>query len=95
MDPLDFDKVPKLNQKTNRQILLICAGIVWILETVYDLISAQVCPPKKKKSAVGVTKKKKEGTEDKKSDEKTEKKEREKIDWIFIRMLSKFGKSYQ
>jgi len=36
MDPTDWDNV-KFNQKRDRQIIFICAGIVWILETIWDM----------------------------------------------------------
>jgi hypothetical protein len=39
----------KLNQKTNRQIIFILAGFVWILEFIWDMIVAATCPAKKEK----------------------------------------------
>ena len=53
LDPEDFVNI-KPHQKVNRQILFIVAMIVWILETIYDLIfpADKTKQPKKKKKPV-------------------------------------------
>lgn len=58
MDPLDFDNQVFYGQKTDRQILFILAGIMWVLETIYDMIVASICPKqvKKKKSIISSSK---------------------------------------
>ena len=77
MDPYDFENI-KLNQKTNRQILFIFAGIVWVLETLWDVIAAKIWPAqeeKKKKPKSFLSKKKKKAEkeeEEKEGEEKTE-----------------------
>ena len=76
MDPYDFENI-KLNQKTNRQILFIFAGIVWVLETAWDYISAAIWPPKeekkkKAKSFMSKEKKKKKDAVDEKEGEEGE-----------------------
>ena len=76
VDPLDLENV-KPNQKTDRQILFWIAVIVWVFETIWDL----VFPAKqtKTKSKIGGGKKKKTAeTEEPKSD--TKKSKREKIE---------------
>lgn len=74
-DPTDFENL-KLNQKTNRQIIFIVAGFVWILEFIWDLIVAATCPPKKEKPKSILNRKaaakKKENEEKEKDDAKSE-----------------------
>jgi len=72
MDPYDFENI-KLNQKTNRQILFIFAGIVWVLETIWDYIAAAIWPAKeekKKKPKSFMSKNKKKKSEEKEAEEK-------------------------
>lgn len=66
MDPLDWDNV-KLNQKTDRQIIFICAFIAWILEYIWDLISAPAAGEKKASATKSFLKKKDAGKEEKKA----------------------------
>ena len=88
LDPEDVTNI-KPNQKVNRQILFLVAIIVWVLETIYDLIfPADKSKQVKKKSAIGSSKKKKTETqeEDKSGDKKKEK--REKIEWHVLKSNS-------
>lgn len=58
MDPTDFSQV-KLHQKTDRQILFLLAGVIWVLETMWDMIKGSSGEkPKKTKSIIGGKKKK-------------------------------------
>ena len=53
MDPLDFENQVFFGQKTDRQILFIIAGIMYIFEFIYDAIKSSMCPePKKKKKSI-------------------------------------------
>jgi len=68
MDPYDWDNV-KLNQKTDRQIIIIVSLIIYLLEYVWDLISGALCPPSDAKKAAAKPKsflKKPAATEEKK-----------------------------
>lgn len=51
MDPTDFENV-KYNQKRDRQILFILAAIVWILEMIWDMITAAPAGTKTKKKSI-------------------------------------------
>lgn len=80
MDPLDFDNQVFFGQKTDRQILFILAGIMYILEFVYDAVAAQVCPaPKKKKKSI-ISSSKDDVKGNKKSEGSAKKERREKIE---------------
>lgn len=55
MDPTDFENI-KFGQKTDRQILFIIAGIVWIGEGLWDLLFPAPAEQKKKKSIISTSK---------------------------------------
>mmetsp|Transcript_13594 Transcript_13594/g.21248 ORF Transcript_13594/g.21248 Transcript_13594/m.21248 type:complete len:211 (+) Transcript_13594:169-801(+) len=40
MDPMDFKEINNLNTKTDRQLIFILAGVWWIIESIWDLLSA-------------------------------------------------------
>jgi hypothetical protein len=73
----------KPEQKVNRQILFLIAAIVWIGESIWDLLAAKPAKPAKKKSLISGKKKKDvseaDESKDKASPEK-KKGKREKIE---------------
>ena len=74
MNPYDWDNI-KLNQKSDRQIIFIVAGILWFLETIYDYITAPAPGTKKVPAAKSFLKK-----DTATSQTKDKRSEREKIE---------------
>ena len=75
MDPMAFSEIPNLNTKTDRQLIFMATGIMWVLEGIWDMISASIWPQKKEKPK-SIIKKKPKKTSEKSEDTQPEKKDK-------------------